>query len=166
MRVLITLDGTQECEVSLPFAGRLASQLGADIYLLRVLDGFAATTGHVHHEPEWEGGIGPEVMDMMKKARGYLDDVVARYELPAGRTRCLVGRNEDPAQEIVGIAKNNRIDLIVMSPHCRSKLQRLTRGSFCDDVMRARACPVLCVPEVRPADKKRHRVSTPAGVGR
>jgi nucleotide-binding universal stress UspA family protein len=146
MRVLIALDGSAECEVSLPVAARLVDALNADVDLLQVIDGFASTKGHVHHEPEWPGGIAAEVLAIMKKSRTYLDEVVSRYELPPDRTRCMVGRSENPAEEIVTIARNNDIDLIVMAGHCRTWLGRLTQGSVCSDVIRSRVCPVLCVP--------------------
>jgi nucleotide-binding universal stress UspA family protein len=146
MRILVAVDGSPESEEALPFAARLVSALNADAYLLRVMGGFAATKGHVHHEPEWEGGIEAEVLSMMKKARTYLNELVSRYELPVDRTRCLVGRSDDAAEEIVTIARNNGIDLIIMTSHCRAWLGQLTQGSVCTDVVHSKVCPVFCVP--------------------
>ena len=146
MRVLIAVDGSAECEVSLRVAARWVGVLNADIYLLQIIDGFATPRGHVHHEPEWAGGIATEVLAMMKKTRTYLDELVSRYELPSDRTQCLVGRSDNPANEIITMAESNGIDLIIMSSHCRSWLGQLTRGSVCSKVVRSRVCPVLCVP--------------------
>jgi nucleotide-binding universal stress UspA family protein len=158
MRILVAVDGSRECEAALPVAARIVDGMNADVYLLQALGGFAATKGHVHHEPEWEGGIEGEILAMMKKARTYLDELVSRYELPTDRTRCLVGRSEDVAKEIISIARNNRIDLIVISSHCRSWLGELTRGSVCNEVVQSRVCPVLCVPLPRRQRRERRSV--------
>jgi len=157
MRILVAVDGSTEGEVALPVAARVVDALNADIHLLQVLGGFATVKGHVHHEPEWTGGIGPEVLAIMKKARTYLDELVSRYELPADRTRCLVGRNENTAKEIITIARNNGIDLIVMSSHCRGWLGELAQGSVCSEVVHSRACPVLCVPLRREQPQRKRR---------
>jgi nucleotide-binding universal stress UspA family protein len=162
MRILIAVDGSDECEVSVPAAATLVDALKADVYLLQVLGGFATTKGHVHHEPEWEGGIEAEVLGMMKKARTYLDELVSRYDLPADRTRCLVGRSDDPAKEIISIARNNGIDLIVMSSHCGGWLHELTQGSVCSEVVHSRVCPVLSVP-LTPSRLQRERREALAG---
>lgn len=159
MRILIPVDGSAECEASLPILAKWVGGLDADVYLLQVIDGFASTTGHVHHEPEWPGGIAAEVVGMMKKTRAYLDELVPRYELPADRTRCIVGRSENPAEEIITIAQNNGIDLIVISSHCRGWLGQLTQGSVCSEVIRSSVCPVLSVPLANShANRKRHGV--------
>jgi nucleotide-binding universal stress UspA family protein len=162
MRILIAVDGSAECEVSLPLAARLVGALNADAYLVQVIDGFASTKGHVHHEPEWEGGIEAEVLAIMKKARDYLDELVSRYELPADRTRCLVGRNENTAKEITTIAENNGIDLIVIASHCRGWVRQLTQGSVCSEVVRSKVCPVLCVPLARSQRRRERRGVLPA----
>jgi nucleotide-binding universal stress UspA family protein len=157
MRILIAVDGTHECEAALPVASRLARALDADVYLLQVLGGFAATTGHVHHEPEWTGGIEPEVLGMMKKARTYLEELAVQHELPAERTRCLVGRSESPAEEIITVARNSGTDLIVMSSHCGGWLRQLTKGSVCSEVVHSKVCPVLCVPVHSEAGARKQR---------
>lgn len=157
MRILVAVDGSRECETALPVAARIVDAMNADVHLLQALGGFATTKGHVHHEPEWEGGIEAEVLGMMKKARTYLDELVSRYELPTDRTRCLIGRSDDAAKEIITIARNNGIDLIVMSSHCRSWLGELAQGSVCGEVVQSRVCPVLCVPLPRRPRRRERR---------
>jgi nucleotide-binding universal stress UspA family protein len=157
MRILVALDGSSECEWAVPVAAKMVNAFNADVYLLQVLTGFATTKGHVHHEPEWEGGIEAEILAMMKKARNYLDELVARYELPADRTRCLVGRNEAPSKEVINVARNNGIDLIVMTSHCRNWLGQLTQGSCCAEIVQSKVCPVLSVPVHHPRGARKHR---------
>jgi nucleotide-binding universal stress UspA family protein len=49
------------------------------------------------------------------------------------------------AETLVGYAKDNGIDLIVMSSHGRSGISRWVMGSVADRVVRASAVPVLLV---------------------
>jgi len=135
----------------------MVDAFSADVYLLQVIDGFASTKGHVHHEPEWTEGIEAEVLAIMKKARTYLNELVSRYELPADRTRCLVGRNENTAKEIITIARNNGIDLVVIASHCRGWVRQLTQGSVCSEVVHSRVCSVLCVPLRREQPQRKRR---------
>ena len=157
MRILIAVDGSTECEASLHIAARLVAALNADVYLLQVIHGFATTRGHVHHEPEWTESIEAEVLATMKKVRTYLNELVSRYELPSDRTRCLVGRSDDAAKEIITVAQKNGIDLIVMSSHCRNWLGQLTQGSVCSEVVHSRVCPLLCVPLSRAQLRRKRR---------
>ena len=150
MRILIAVDGSAECEVSLRGAARWIGVLNADVYLLQVIDGCLSTKGAGNHGPWCPGDVEAEVL-AMKKARAYLDELVSRYELPADRTRCLVGRSDNAADEIVTIAQNNGIDLIVVSGHRRSWLGQLSKDSACSEVVSPRDCAVLCVPLARAA---------------
>ena len=137
MRILIPLDGTPECEVSIPLAQQLAIGLDAEICLLRVIEvpgGFSALrSGH-------------DIARMMDDAAGYLSELTSRFELPEDRTRRVVREALNAATEIITLAEIEGIDLIIMTSHCRNWLGRLTRGSICSGVIRSRVCPVLCVP--------------------
>lgn len=150
MRILIAVDGSAECEVSLRGAARWIGVLNADVYLLQVIDGCLSTKGAGNHGAWCPGDVEAEVL-AMKKARAYLDELVSRYELPADRTRCLVGRSDNAAEEIITIAQNNGIDLIVVSGHRRSWLGQLSKDSVCSEVVSPRDCVVLCVPLARAA---------------
>jgi nucleotide-binding universal stress UspA family protein len=145
-RILIAVDGSAECEVSVRSAARWVGVLNADFYLLQVVDRSASTRGHVPQEPERERVIEAGVPVMIEKARTYLNELASRFELPLDRTVPLVRCGEDAAREITTIAEDEHIDLIVMSSHCRSWPGQLALGSVHSEVVRSRVCPVLCVP--------------------
>jgi nucleotide-binding universal stress UspA family protein len=52
-------------------------------------------------------------------------------------------RRGEPANEIVKFAKENNVDMIVMTTHGRSGISRLLMGSVAEHVIRKAACPVL-----------------------
>jgi nucleotide-binding universal stress UspA family protein len=58
-------------------------------------------------------------------------------------TALLSGR---AAREIAGYARDNGIDLIVMSTHGRTGMSRALLGSVAEAVVRLSPCPVLTVP--------------------
>jgi nucleotide-binding universal stress UspA family protein len=138
MKILIPVDGTPECEMAVPTARQMAGALDAEIYLVRVvevLDAFSPVR------------FDPGILRMMEDAARYLHDLASRFELPADRTRRVVGRGDDAAKEIVTIAELKDIDLIIMASRHKGWLRRLARGCIYCDVLDSDACPVLCVPE-------------------
>ena len=60
----------------------------------------------------------------------------------AVETAILVGRAAD---EILGYASQNQVDLIIMSTHGRSGISRWVMGSVADRVLRHSAVPVLII---------------------
>jgi nucleotide-binding universal stress UspA family protein len=58
-----------------------------------------------------------------------------------------VGR---PCEEIIAVAKEHEVDLIVMAKHGRGEVQRLLVGSVADKVVRLAPCPVLTLKDTTP----------------
>jgi nucleotide-binding universal stress UspA family protein len=54
-------------------------------------------------------------------------------------------REGPAAQDILRVAEEKNVDLIVMATHGRSGVQRLVLGSVTEKVIRATSCPVLAV---------------------
>jgi len=53
----------------------------------------------------------------------------------------------DPAIGIIAVAKELKIDLIILSTHGRTGLERVLLGSTAEKVVRHAGCPVLIVRE-------------------
>ena len=56
-----------------------------------------------------------------------------------------------PAQEIVGLVKDEGVDLIVVGTHGRGSLDRLLVGSVADRLVRTAPCPVMTIKPTAPA---------------
>jgi len=152
MRILVPINGTPECEISIPLAQQLADAADAEICLMRVVVVIDAFSGL---------RFDPDVLQMMDDAARYLSDVVSRFDLPADCTRSLIGWSDNAAKEIIATAENEDIDLIIMSCRRKGWLRWLLRGCVYCDVVRSHVCPVLCVPpdgvQADPQDGVRHR---------
>jgi nucleotide-binding universal stress UspA family protein len=152
MRILVPVNGTPECEASIPRAQQLASARDAELHLVRVVVWIDAFSGL---------RFDPDILQMMDDAARYLDELVSRFKLPADRTRCLVSWSDNAAKEIISIAEKQSIDLAIMSCRRKSWLRYLARGCVYCDVVRSHTCPVLCVPPAHvaqpsPRDGARH----------
>lgn len=138
MRILVPVNGTDECEIPIALARQLAGAVGAEIYLVRVVEWIDAFSGL---------RFDPDILRMMDDAARYLVELASRLGLPADRTRPLVSWSDNAAKEIITIAKNESIDLIITASRRKGWLQRLAQGnSLCSHLVRSQVCPVLCVP--------------------
>jgi nucleotide-binding universal stress UspA family protein len=148
MRILIPVDGTPECEASIPLAQKLASVLDSQVYLARVVEVRNALS---------PVRFDPDTVRKMEDAERYLGELASRFELAPDRTRRLVIQSDDAAKEIISIAEREGVDLIIMASHCRGLMQRLTQSSVYQGVLSAKVCPVLSVPlRTQSAGRRQH----------
>jgi nucleotide-binding universal stress UspA family protein len=92
--------------------------------------------------------------ELVELTNGVAEREVARVvkHLLADHMRaCGLVRAGVPAAEILKVAEEEKVDLIVMGTHGRKGLQHLLLGSVAERIVRAARCPVLTV---RPVDRK------------
>lgn len=139
-RVLIPLDGSERAEAILPFAAEVAGPLDAELLLLRVVEPISPVVA--------VAGTGVASLDVLEmremEARQYLAALAERLEAKAIRVRTVV-RLGWPATEIPAVAVREGVDLIAMSTHGRTGLDRVLFGSVAEAVLRAAPVPVLMI---------------------
>jgi nucleotide-binding universal stress UspA family protein len=87
------------------------------------------------------------------EAEKYLDSLIGQLKLEnvIVQTAVVVGK---PADRLADYARENNVDLIVMSTHGRSGISRWVWGSTADRVLRSSCVPVMmirapgCVPGI------------------
>ena len=140
--ILVPLDGSEFAEAALPHARALSKAFDGRITLISVFE--PAT---VISQP---GAVGPVIsvaVDTeaeMTALRQYLDKVVANLKTEGINVRTAI-RQGDPASVVIDYAAANREDIIVMSTHGRSGIQRWVYGSVADKVLRSANVPVLLI---------------------
>jgi nucleotide-binding universal stress UspA family protein len=77
-------------------------------------------------------------------ATAALEDWIAEARVEGLTARAML-RTGVPYQEIVGLARDERADLIVIGTHGRGGMNRVLLGSVADRVVRLAPCPVLTV---------------------
>jgi nucleotide-binding universal stress UspA family protein len=140
-RLLVPLDGSPLAEAALGPAGEVADALGAALVLLRVVepaDGFAAL--ETTYLPAQSQGV-------LDEAQEYLDGIPTSLSMAGRATTRLIAAG-DPAAKIAAVARDENVDLIVMSTHGAGGLARLTMGSVAASVLHRAATPMLLLRSI------------------
>ncbi|MFB6198524.1 MAG: universal stress protein [Halobacteriaceae archaeon] len=139
-RILVPTDGSAASRKAAKHAIALASEQGAEIHAIYVIN--SASFSGLTVESSWEG-----VSEMLREEGQDAVDEVVELATEADvrvETTLLTGT---PSQEIVRYAENQDCDLIVMGTHGRGGIDRLLLGSVAERVVRASDVPVLTVRE-------------------
>jgi universal stress protein A len=155
--ILVPIDYSEHSTLALQWGASLAQKYDAELLLLHVLPKAAeevpttssgpivgpylSSEGMAHH-----GSSSPEVVliDYVEKAETALNDL-AHSQLAApvpAETRVAVGK---PAEEILQVAGDEGVDLIVMGTHGRTGLRHILLGSVAETVVRTAQCPEFTV---------------------
>ena len=143
--ILLPTDGSESSKKAMAYALYLAKQCSAKVVGLHV-------TGHRWERRKERGSIGEEP-DVVQKIRReeeaeegrILQEIVdgAAQIGVAVETRTATG---SPSEEIVRLAKERLVDLIIMGTHGRTGISHFFLGSVAEKVVRWAPCPVLTVP--------------------
>jgi nucleotide-binding universal stress UspA family protein len=140
-KILVPLDGSMLAEAALWQALEIVD--GGTISLLRAAEA-NPTPG-----PD---SIAAQV-EALREAQEYLRRIIKRVESQGmSRVEAHVWYGQ-PAAAIVGAARAEKVDLIVMATHGRGGLERLVLGSVTESVLRGTPVPILVIrPEGAPVD--------------
>jgi len=134
-KILVALENGRADDTLVPHIAKLARQLGSELLLVHVADGFAARNFDQLKLAE---------SDEMKADRAYLDSVAARLrgEGLSVRTELALG---NPPTQILKAAEAFRCDLIAMTSHGHKLIGDFFLGSTIDKVRHNTSVPILVV---------------------
>jgi nucleotide-binding universal stress UspA family protein len=149
MKILLATDGSEEAKLAASVAVELAKSTGSELHLV-----------HVKLLPIIPPY--PEVLDWRedleraeREARELLDEQVKMVEDAGGTVAGIHSREErPPAEEIVALAEELGVSLIVVGRRNRGRIRRALARSVSDSVVRHAHCPVLVVRSHRGADNR------------
>lgn len=136
-KILVALENGRADENLLAHVTRLARDLGSELFLLHVADGWAARNYDRLKLAESEE---------MKQDREYLETVAEKLR-SEGLRACSQLALGSPAREIVRVAESLRCDLIAMGSHGHRLIGDLVLGSAIHEVRHSTSIPVLLVRE-------------------
>jgi len=126
-KILVPLDGSDLCELVLPYVEELGERLGSEITLLHVCP---PKLGPYSHKHEVYIEHMAEVVKKQLKGEGSVEAVLLAGE---------------PNKEIIEYAKREDISLIAMMTHGRSGIKRWVLGSTVDKVTRETGGSLLII---------------------
>jgi nucleotide-binding universal stress UspA family protein len=139
-RILCPTDFSAPACTCVKTANELAQHFGAELLLVNVvpvLPTLPPDPNYVFKVPEYERYLHIDAENHLRQVREDLTD-------KGVEVRTMVGHGS-PADEIVSLADQEKADLIVISTHGSTGLQRLVFGSVAERVVRLANVPVLTV---------------------
>ncbi|MBI3949809.1 MAG: universal stress protein [Acidobacteria bacterium] len=148
-KILVPLDGSALAEEALPYAEDMARTRQSEIFLFRVAMTNVTSDAMVSLEqgnPEYRAYTMEIEQPIVESVNKYLDTIQHALEQRGLPVHKVIKRDGHPASAILSFAQEAGIELIVMSTHGRSGLNRLIYGSVTERVLRGTGIPVLVVP--------------------
>jgi nucleotide-binding universal stress UspA family protein len=140
-RILVPTDFSQWSGSALTYAVAFAEKFGAEVLLLHVVQDLAV---FVPEAALPAAPLVPPVEQFLRAAREALDRAAGGPVAGGVAVHPEVAEGV-PAEEIVRLARERDVDLIVMGTHGRTGLAHVLLGSVAEKVVRRAPCPVLTV---------------------
>jgi len=134
-KILVGLDNSDADKTLLPHISKLALQLGSELLLVHVADGWVARNFNALELAESEE---------IKADRAYLQECVEVLKKQGLEVSAKLAMG-DPPSEIMRIAKLHGCDLIALTAHGHRWLADLFFGSVINEVRHRSEIPVLVV---------------------
>ena len=173
-KILVPIDSSDYSTLALQWGISLAQKYGAQLLLLHVIPRAVEEVStqrpgaSLHTYPSMEGttllpyfsyeeelrqvldargrSSPPDtvLIDYVEKTETELADLVRTHltDLGSATVKVTVGK---PAEEILQVARDEAVDLIVMGTHGRTGLRHVLLGSIAETVVRTAPCPVFTV---------------------
>jgi nucleotide-binding universal stress UspA family protein len=150
-RILLAAYGSEGTEFAAHTAIRLANSAECELHLVYVerLPGYPAYAPLSAQHLEWELHEGAERAGLER-----LWQLDRNVRIAGGTVAGAHLRIGNVAEEVVGLAEELEVDLIVVGTRARSVIGRALMGSVSDSVLRQARCPVV-VARSQEADGKR-----------
>src|SRR6476661_8315902 len=141
-KILLPTDFSGCANYALPYAAAIARATGATITCVHVVEPIVPAVGYSGLAESMPIG---DISDQLEDSAGIELPQVAGCEEFVGLKIEEVIVHGDAAAEIVRVAAEREVDLIVVSSHGRTGLGRIIFGSTAEAVVRHAKCPVLVV---------------------
>jgi nucleotide-binding universal stress UspA family protein len=148
--ILLPTDFSECANYALSYAASFARQANASIICVHVIEPVVPTVGYTGMaEPLPMADLSDQLEDSAERELPK----IAECDECAGLKVEEVVAHGDAASEIVRVARERGVDLIVISSHGRTGLGRMLFGSTAESVVRHAPCPVLVVKPPQERDE-------------
>ncbi|MDO5536180.1 MAG: universal stress protein [Desulfovibrionaceae bacterium] len=145
-KILCAVDLAEDCSLIAKYANKMAKDMGSEVLVLYAAPTLKQYVGF-HVQPDT---IGHFVDEITTAAQEKMDSFVAsNFTDVKAEGRVVVGY---ASEEILRASVREQCDLIIMSTHGRTGLDRILFGSVAEKVVQKSSIPVL---SLRPEDLER-----------
>ncbi len=141
--ILVGVDFSVPSDIAMRYGRGLAEAFDASLHLLHVMEDVVA---HAWAAEVYVAALPGLHEEMEKAARERLDQLLTAEETEKLRAKVSL-RTGTAFVEIIGYAKSENVDLIVLGTHGRGAIAHMMLGSVAEKVVRKAPCPVLTVRE-------------------
>jgi nucleotide-binding universal stress UspA family protein len=141
-RILVPTDGSALSRKAIRSAIDLAASVGAELLALNVVPRYRTSyfDGTIPVSPQETARVEKE---WTQKGQAVADEVGKAAEKAGVKAKAITVRSNLVAEAILGAARKNKCDLVVMASHGRKGLKRLLLGSETQHVLTHGDVPVL-----------------------
>lgn len=143
--ILLPLDGTPLAEAAIPIAQQFAQNTGATLCLIRTIE-----SNYSEYEQQANQAVTVE-QTVIQQATSYLEQIQLRLQL-ANVASCYQIASGDPATAIIRAMHMEKADLVVMSTHGRSGMERIIHGSVTRKIIGKTICPLVLIRGIIPIE--------------
>lgn len=142
-QILLPVDGSPTAEAAIPYALGLARQFDSEITFVMVVEPVRIM---FHDLPVDSAGLIEEMREAThNQARDYLVRQKGELRQQGFRAHYEIREGYDVADALLSLLESGRYDVVVMSTHGRSGVQRWVFGSVAERMVRYADRPVLLV---------------------
>ena len=147
--ILLPTDFSECAAHALSYAASLARRFSASIICVHVIEPVMQTVGYTGLTEPLPIG---DLSEQLEESAGRELPKIGACEECSGLEIEEVIAHGDAASEIVRVARERKVDLIVIASHGRTGLGRILFGSTAESVVRHAPCPVLVVKQTEESD--------------
>ncbi len=143
-KILAPVDFSDANEAALAYAALMAQSTGAALDVLHVVEDIKVPGLYV--------SMTNPMLEFSAELRDHIQNGMTELmtHLPEDISTDLHIRRGNAASEIVDYAKEHDVDLIVLSSHGLTAVERFFLGSVADRILQLAECPVLLIPSINP----------------
>jgi nucleotide-binding universal stress UspA family protein len=136
--IMSPIDFSEPSQDALHSAVELARSFAAEILLAHVVPAIPKLPSPetLFHEAEYE-------KQLHEDAKVKLEKIASKISAAGVQAKPVLGTANDVSMELLRIAEQNDVDLIVIATHGMSGWRKLAFGSVTEKVVRLAECPVL-----------------------
>ena len=156
-KIMAAVVYTEHAEGLIAFAAQIAENMNAELIIVNIINvrdieavGSIAAMGYEVDGDHYVSGIEAE-------RRQALDDILTRISFPADKVSAIFKLGH-PVDEILKIAMQEKVDLMVMGIKGRSDLRHILIGSVAERIFRRSPIPIVSYRDEKSVERLKQQV--------